>query len=722
MSSSAMYPRSGSPLVPLSLRPGLGARPVPTAVVQRYGLPPGLRLADLDARVWNDFPAEAIPALANAVVSAVRLPSTQGHNHAQLVPTRPLRLDALDLSVRSQNTLIWAGLTRGGELHPTPLGRIAGAPNLGATTLLEILTEIERVGGAHDATQAEADNASTTSHARSNAEAATPATTGPAVSPAVQRAARRLASRRWASKVLRRDPRLGVDVSSLHPLAETAKHAGAILIDKPLEPAAARNKARQLREFILKADAFRKTTLEQELDQIVAAIMGSDAKEIVKTRLGFTGEEPATLEIAGQAGRVTGERARQVTKRFRDDVSGRGRVWTPALDRALSVAVGMSPGTAAEVQDALRERGITQGTFSIRSLIEAAEVFGANVKFEHDQSSGTVRREGHASARPIVVAARKLVTHWGATTVDDVEAQLEEQGTKADQALIRMVIESIDGFGWLDSDRRWFWIKGMPRNRLLNQIEKIMTVAGSITLGDLRNGVGRHHRMEGFRPPRNVLARLCEDSALYTRDGDRILGSTDLPDWSDVLKTIERGLVEILFERGPVMRKDELVRLAVAEKGLNLNSVSVYLTYSPVLERYAPGVWGLRGAPVTAAKIRALIPPRVRYQVLQDHGWTREGRIWVAYKISPPGAESGVLGTPAALRAVAQGPFALFAEAGRPVGTLVIESNMWGLSSFFRRWGVEAGDYVVIALDLSKRNATIAVGTEELLLRYQNGE
>ena len=170
------------------------------------------------------------------------------------------------------------------------------------------------------------------------------------------------------------------------------------------------------------------------------------------------------------------------------------------------------------------------------------------------------------------------------------------------------------------------------------------------------------------------------------------------------------------------MRKDELVQLAVGEKGLNRNSISVYLTYSPVLERYAPGVWGLRGAPVTAAEIQTLIPPRVRYQVLQDHGWTEDARIWVAYKISPPGVESGVLGTPAALRGVAHGPFALFAEAGRPVGTLVIEDNMWGLSPFFRRWGVEAGDYLVITLDLSERKATIAVGAEELLLRYQNGE
>jgi hypothetical protein len=170
------------------------------------------------------------------------------------------------------------------------------------------------------------------------------------------------------------------------------------------------------------------------------------------------------------------------------------------------------------------------------------------------------------------------------------------------------------------------------------------------------------------------------------------------------------------------MRRDDLERVAVEERGLNRSSFYVYLTYSPMLERYAPGVLGLRGAPVTAAEVDAMIPQRVRHQVLQDHGWTEDGRLWVAFRISPAAETTGILGAPAAVRSVTAGSYELFAEDERPVGTLVIEQNMWGLSPFFRRWGVEAGDLVVIVLDLTRRHATIAVGTDELLLRYQGGE
>lgn len=177
--------------------------------------------------------------------------------------------------------------------------------------------------------------------------------------------------------------------------------------------------------------------------------------------------------------------------------------------------------------------------------------------------------------------------------------------------------------------------------------------------------------------------------------------------------------MEILFDHGLLMRGDELERLAVDDRGLNRNSFYSYLGYSPVLERYAPGVWGLRGAPATAAKVDVLIPPRIRRKVLQDHGWTPEGRLWIAYRLSPAAARSGVLGVPAVLQTVLRGQFELIAEDGQPVGTLVAEEHLWGLSPFFRSWRVEAGDMLVISVDLGAREALVEVGDDELLLHCQ---
>jgi hypothetical protein len=378
------------------------------------------------------------------------------------------------------------------------------------------------------------------------------------------------------------------------------------------------------------------------------------------------------------------------------------------------------PASPAAVAAGLHEAGLVRGDFSTASLISAAEIFNKTLPFtaagENLAPLGT-----WAPASAVRTTARRLVEHWGASTVTDVEARLKDDGLDVEPRLLVLTIEALQGSEWLDQPLGWFWVRG-TRNRLLNQALKIMSVAGSINLGELRAGVGRHHRMKGFRPPRDVLAALCVASGLYSREGDRIVGGPSLPDWRDVLGNNERMLVEALFDFGPVMRREDLERVVVAERGLNRSSFYVYLTYAPMIERYAPGVFGLRGAPVTAAEVDALIPPRVRHQVLQDDGWTDDGRLWAAFRISPAAESTGILGAPAAVRSVTTGSFELFSEEETPVGTLVVEQNMWGLSPFFRRWGVEAGDLIVIELDLADRRAHIAVGTDELLLRYQGGE
>jgi len=95
----------------------------------------------------------------------------------------------------------------------------------------------------------------------------------------------------------------------------------------------------------------------------------------------------------------------------------------------------------------------------------------------------------------------------------------------------------------------------------------------------------------------------------------------------------------------------------------------------------------------------------------------------MAYELPAASAHSGVLTVSAELRNVASGEFSMTTEDQRPVGTLVVRGqSMWGLSPFFRRSGVEEGDYVLLILDLVARSATVAAGTDELLVRSLGDE
>lgn len=705
-----MYPRRDAPLFPPGLEPILGSRPVSRSIIRRYGLPESLRFRDLDVDVWSQFPPASIGPLASDVVAVTRqsFPEIVASDH--VVPIDP---SGEGLSLRARNALFRAGLLGAPWLKHVRLGELARETGVGAKTLLEWL-----VAGA--AREPRTDHKAAVD---GDAQRATRGTR----SRAVRKAADAVRRRRWSGDVTATDPRLGHRVDRLRSGAATARDAAECLETDVFEPGAARRKVRELREFLADAERLRRVPLQEELDQIIDAALDASAsgRTAVKLRLGLGGDPPMTLSGAGGSVGLTRERVRQLERRFTDTIDG-SKAWTPVLDKVLRTVRNAAPVSAEDATQLLSDKALARGVFAIESLLSAAQIFERDAGFEYDREAGVIFRDGSGmSPRLVASEARRLTTHWGAATVDSLAAELADRDAgEVDLGLLRVLLENGANLQWLDEEKEWFWVKGTNRNRLLNQVEKIMSVAGSIEIGELREGVGRFHRMGGFRPPREVLARLCEQSGLYIRDGDLIQEGPGLRPWDEVLgQTVEGRIAEALFEHGPLMRRDDLEHIVVAERGVNRSSFYVYLGYSPIIARYAPGVYGLRGARVTAGEVNALIPPRVRQQRLVDHGWTADGRVWIAYKMSATAVQAGVLSVPAALEDFLSGSYLLSSDDDRPIGTLVVRGNhMWGVGPFYRRWGVEEGDHVVVTVDMNQRRATVMAGGEEVLLRFQEGE
>jgi len=695
-----MYPRPGQDLLPAPLRPYVGHVALRAPVARKFELPATVALGQLGTDVWYGRSSAEVRELADEVIQAVNGLRPSDIADLPLFANSPA-LNDLDLSVRARNALGYAGLVESGRLRPTTIAAVCALPNFGTISLLDVLTASE-------------------DDKQQPSRQLTPAGSTATPSRAVDKAARALMRKRWANAVFISDPRVGSQLHALCPVGSTVREVAEALRSRDYEPGAAKKTAGAIRGFMRAMDALQRLSLESELKQIVEVVTERGAaQKAILARTGFGGEPPLTLEMTSTVIGVTKERVRQIEQRFKKQVSDIS-LWTPVLDRTLRQAANLAPISSSELGTALRAAGLTETSFAASSLVSAAQILNKETSFAI--SRGLVTPLGNwPSISKVRSAAARLVSHWGATTIADLEIELKEGGFEAESHFLVTALAGTNEFRWLDQERGWFWIRG-SRNRLLNQVEKIMSVCGSIELGELRAGVGRPYRTSGFRPPREVLATLCVDTKQYLRQGDRISGGPALRDWQEVLGANERLLAQVLFDKGPVMRRDELERIVVTEHGLNRSSFYVYLTYSPIIERYAAGVFGLRGAPVSAAEIDAMIPVRVRHQVLQDFGWTDSGLLWSAYRISPAAESTGILGTPAAIQTAAAGRYELFAENRRPAGTLVIEQAMWGLSPFFRRWGVEAGDVIVIVLDLRTRQATVSVGTDELLLRYQSGE
>ena len=296
------------------------------------------------------------------------------------------------------------------------------------------------------------------------------------------------------------------------------------------------------------------------------------------------------------------------------------------------------------------------------------------------------------------------------------ENDQESPSLISSEALLRL-LPTVPYFAWLDQATGWFWLHS-KKNRIVNPIRKVLAVSEQIEVAELRTQIARHHRMQGYAPPRRVLLELCRQLPGCQVVNTSIRAVPPI-DWRSVLRKVERTMVRVLKERGPIMPRP-LLEEACVRLGILRATFYAYLSYSPVIARFASGVYGLPGASLLPGAIESLIPEQHRYaKVRLDHGWTPEGRVWISYRLSDAVIFSGVCSIPTAMKRFLDGQFTAIAVDGSRVGTLVCKGNsFWGLGPFFRRRGGEAGDCMVILFDLSKREATIHIGDDSLVAEY----
>jgi hypothetical protein len=301
------------------------------------------------------------------------------------------------------------------------------------------------------------------------------------------------------------------------------------------------------------------------------------------------------------------------------------------------------------------------------------------------------------------------MSHWGVATVEGVAA-----AANAAVSLTHKLLPTLPGFRWLDESSGWFWIQNTPRNSLLTQIRKILAASPRIDVGELRTGVGRHHRKKGFAPPRRVLLEVCRQLPWCRVDHERITAAAPLNP-AEILNASERIILKVFKEHGTVIQRVKFEQLCL-DAGMNHHSFWVLLSYCPLICRHAPGVYGLRGAEVPVGLVERPAPRRSgKSRLVIDYGWTQDRKIQILYRVSDDMLTRGIVSIPSALRAFVQGRFALVTGDNSKIGTFVVkDSSGWGLGPFFTRRGGESGDYLSVVFDPSCRLATVQIGDESL--------
>jgi hypothetical protein len=720
------YPHLGYRIAPATLREILEVQ-VPTGIIP--GSPQWApKFSDLDETSWQRFTVGTCEKLGKAVVLEV------ASHHSALPPQIMKRripqpragttIEDLELEARTRNCvkrMIGTGrikiLQNLGDLT---VGEILPVHGFGAKCLVDLLSAVEAVAlqSNKPETRAEPDAAPIPQsgihgrlHQRLTAEA------------------KRIKRSRWARRVRYDDPRLGAHLKNIYHLSRPGddapgpeRHSTAFdfarhIVDRDSDPTDSALLAARLRRLRKEAVSMTAMTLEEEFCGLIAAFGRRKSIAMVARREGWDGRGACTLHIVGQENGLTRERVRQICERVEDSI--RERIpFTPILDRALALVRARVPGIADEIELELRSKGISKHPFRIEGLLRAVEIKGEKAPFMLF-SSGPRRIVLPIGRSPyttsIIIIARRTVTRRGVANIQDVAAQLAERENKTvDTALVAQILSAEPSFQWLDEEKGWFRLCDLPRNVLLSIMTKVFSVTREIGIGELRSAVARHHRLQGFTPPRSVLLELCRRASGLRVEGSKIK-VIDQPNLEATLVGAERTLAQILVKYGPIMRRERIEELCITS-GMKRSTCCIYLDRSPVVARYATGVYGLVGADVEPGFVESLMAKRRPEKVVLDFGWRGSQSIWIGYRLSRNMIKTGMCNVPGAMQRFLTGDYLLKDEDGLVIGQIrSTKTHLSGLSPLFLRRGGEPGDYLALILDLQAKEAFPYLGDQGLL-------
>ncbi len=473
--------------------------------------------------------------------------------------------------------------------------------------------------------------------------------------------------------------------------------------------------ARQLAQDLLATSEGESPFLQDVLRDLVASKEPSARNvDIVVRQLGWGGSEPETLESVGSSLSITRERVRQIVARVRRRLAKNRPPTT--LIKALELVDGSAPLSIRSYDTVLRSTGFSDQHFSPRGLLAAADTFRVATAFEvagkFVMPLGTGRVFGDLQS-----FARRAISAKGCADLDELaDMEVEAGGRHFDRKFVSEVFDETEGLEWLSRDDGWLWSPvGTGRNRLVNDIRKVLAASPRVSISELRSALRRDRRLQGFAPPTAILRVIASRLPFARLVGDDLHRDERETDWTSVLGEVESVLVEELDRLGPVVHRIPLLNACVS-RGMNEGSFAAMSSNSIVLWRPALGFYSRVGAHIPPGTIeeRQRERPETAATTL-DSGWAEGGHLFVASRVTVQLLSSGNLYIPASIQKFLNGRFECAGLDG-PIYTIVIKSaSCYDLRKLLRHSGAEPGDMLVVWLNPSTRQGLGMVGDQELL-------
>ena len=683
--SANRFPQPNRPVAPAILKDLLD-QPIPRDLTRGTRFP-GKRLADLDETVWDYFAPEVIAQLAALVLAQIGAKSIPPAVRSLPLPdiSAGLRLEDLHLENRTVNSLEQANLARDmQQFSRMTVGDLVALPGFGVRCLVDLLVALETL----------------VVRQRS-------------IGDELLRQAKRLAALPAASTIHFNDPRLGRLLRTLDKESSSLAEFLQRIRRRKLDGIEPLKTAEGFDRLVNTITGFQEMTVEDELRSIFSPMANDRDQAILASYYNWDGQGRHTLEQIGQTHGLSRERIRQICLRCTQRVRFLP-VYAPVFDRTLSFIAKRLPRSTDAMEHELQKAGLSRHGLSITAIEETAPFLSRTATFHVvPVAEGAIAVAPDQTDLPpqIAQAAKIAVGNFGVATVSDVQTVLNDSlpNHAVGPRLIRETLATFAGFHWLDARRHWFRIETPAQCGLPNMIEKVVSVAECISISRLRTAILRYRRCNRSIPPSGALLEYCRTMPNVRVEDDMVCAEPSL-DWRTLLADVERCMVQVLKESGPVLERSQFEQRCIA-LGMNRFSFNAIVMCSPVITQYDRSVYGLVAQQMDPQIVRSAAEQRSQLttdHVLQTCGIDGDDRTFVVYRLSKAAITGGVLTIPAALKDHVAGEYAVVSPVHKQIGRIVAKQGCgWGFGPVLRGSGAEPGHYLHLHFDNSNRTATL---------------
>lgn len=433
------------------------------------------------------------------------------------------------------------------------------------------------------------------------------------VTPDLRRRAKAALALPWLDQVTRNDLRFGhageaglADWIAAHLQATRVPPSFPSLLDRLLNADQLTAEA-EARELILQAARDRMPRSGGEKGMLRRAAM------LMRRHLSETGAGRTLSEVGSEFG-VTKQRVRQVCDAVEDLLATANAV-TPALDRVLQAAAGISPASVGEINGQMRH--LIGDNAGIESLVSWATLLGRKttaIRYERVRTEVRgrlveVTMVQAADAPPWVGAMMRHVSRdssmFGCTNLLRIAGLLAtKEGVAPGRKALETALEAAAGFRWLDQQTGWFTLGDNSGCSAATRVRKIIAVAQETIGTDEIAGALASDDMWIYResaslglatPPVHVLRELFLGWPWLkvVQQGRFVAGPAFDP--TGVLSDIEQVIVRVVSAHDGVACRFEILDVVSGELGLTDVPMSATLGSSPIVERVEYGIYRLRG-------------------------------------------------------------------------------------------------------------------------------